>query len=110
MPEWVEPQALPKDLLAARLIDISGWHVEMRCAKCGRCVIYPLRRAVAEFGRDVSLGNFISRLKCENDSTRPKTVRLMSDQIGDECVGRPTDPNVQIVVLEVAKLTLDSIM
>jgi hypothetical protein len=102
MPEWVAPQPLPDDPLQARLIDVSGWHVEMRCETCGRCVVYPLRRAAAEAGWSMALGDFIARLKCREDGTRPKTVRLMSNPLGDKCQGRPTDPNVQILVLEVA--------
>jgi hypothetical protein len=101
MPEWVEPQPLPDDPLQARLIDVSGWHVHAECPKCRAGVVYPLRLAAAKAGWETTLGNFISKLKCKDDGTKPKTVRLMSDQIGDECVGRPTDPNVVIVVLEV---------
>ncbi|MFD1945089.1 hypothetical protein [Paradevosia shaoguanensis] len=80
-PDLRDPFApLPKTMpMTSRLSEMSGFWISATCA-CGKqSATLPARLMAATYGWDVTLGEFVSRLKCETCGHGPVLVEVMSD-------------------------------
>ncbi len=77
LPPLTDPQELPRDLATARLIEINGWWLEVRCT-CGRSAALPLRLLSAD-ERDTQLRTYICRLVCQGCGSRVSSARLVDN-------------------------------